>query len=134
MVLHRVISSRCHVEPKGNRPSKKTCTMEVVADREIVRQCEQNRLAMLAMAIRQFEHQKNRWPDSLDELAEIGIDLEDLQPASDQPFGYRIEADGGAVVWGIPDTLTNEIPTEPSPVVGNLYEENIDWVWRLHKR
>lgn len=100
----------------------------------IVRQCERNRLAQLAMAIRRFEHQHNHWPNSLDELTSLGVDLEALHPATVNPFNFRILANGDAIVWGIPDTSKHHIPSEPPPTDFDQHEDNIGWVWRLRRQ
>ena len=97
----------------------------------IVRYAEQNKLAKLAMAVRKFHHQFDRWPQDPGELSRIGVDPSQLR-AANWPFGYRVEESGEAVLWGIYPTTTLTLPAEPPETEGDTEKErNAAWVWRL---
>ncbi len=95
----------------------------------IVRQAEHDNLAKLAMAVRKFRHQFDRWPQSLNELSRIGVDASQLR-AANWPFGYRVEPSGAAVLWGINPTTQLTLPSQP-PETDGENERNAAWVWRL---
>ncbi len=97
----------------------------------IVRRAEQNNLAKLAMGVRKFHHNFDRWPESLEELNKVGVEASQLR-AANWPFGYRIEKSGEAVLWGIYPTTTLTLPSEPPETEGDLNkQQNAAWVWRL---
>lgn len=94
----------------------------------LVSQLEHNRLATLAMQVQKYRHQFGRWPSELNTLNEIDVDPITLAPVNGGEFGFRIDADDQAVLWGISRSHENAIPNEPPAIDGS---ENQDWVWQL---
>lgn len=94
----------------------------------MVRRAEHNHLIKLAVAVRKFHRQFDRWPKTLDELNVMGVDPTQLQ-SRDAPFGYQIEGDQ-AVIWGINRSAASMIPPQP-PEVRDEDAPHAAWVWRL---
>ncbi|NNE01418.1 MAG: hypothetical protein HKN47_29230 [Pirellulaceae bacterium] len=97
----------------------------------IVQQEENNRLAKLAMAVRKYQHDLDRWPTTLDQLSAIDIDLSMLQPVDEAKFGYRVDTNGDAILWGVPRSDLQVIGPDPLPVDDGEHAANRLWVWRL---
>ncbi len=58
------------------------------------------RRVITAIAIKQFQLQEGRWPESLDELTKIGLTSSDWKIVGSQDFGYRVIEDGSAaLLW-----------------------------------
>ena len=96
-----------------------------------VQRHEMNNLAKLTIAVRTFQREFDRWPQALDELHKINVDPNGLTPANAQSFGYRIEQNGDARLWGIERSGQQVIPSEPPPIDGVENERNARWIWRL---
>ncbi len=95
-----------------------------------VRRVEHDNLIKLAMAVRKFQRQFGAWPQSLGELSKVSVDATELT-ALNSPFGYRIEKQGDAVLWGIDRSSgPSMVPMEP-PAVIDEDSPNAAWVWRL---
>ena len=62
---------------------------------------ENNRLVKLAIGLRKYERKFGNWPKSLDELAQVGVDLNALKPIEESSFRYRVTKSGEAVTWGV---------------------------------
>lgn len=96
----------------------------------MVRRTEHDNLAKLAMAVRKFHHKFDRWPKLLEGLSEVGVDAGKLL-AMNEPFRFRVEENGDAVVWGLDRSASSGgIPAEP-PEVEHDESPNAPWVWRL---
>lgn len=103
-----------------------------------------NDLALLAIAIRQFEYSNGRLPSSLDELRTEGIDLDTFHCLDGNLPGYLIRDDvnapivqGRAVLWSYdPSSIGNEkvttVPAAPPNKSSNKLLTDIDrdsWQW-----
>lgn len=116
-----------------------------------VRQVLQNRFAKLGIAIRRYQLQQGKLPESLSDLNEIGIDPGDMQALGGDSFGYsKIDAsetadatdatEDGAVLWGYDYGTSGgrisagqTVPSEPpsiDPEQGGS-EVNQMWIWKF---
>lgn len=92
-----------------------------------VKQFEGNQLAKLAMAVRKYQHQNDRFPQSLDELYRDDASLESLTAADGTEFGFKIEENGDAVLWGGDETpFGDEVPE-----LDAMKSDAKRWIWRL---
>jgi hypothetical protein len=97
-----------------------------------VRKAVQRRMAALAIGMRLYEDRHGCFPQKLDELAEIPLDVTQLVPPGDRPFGYRV-VDGEAVLWGFDLNAASAVPAEPP----TADDETVDaesrsfWMWEL---
>ncbi|WP_153557689.1 hypothetical protein [Roseimaritima sediminicola] len=96
----------------------------------------ETRIAKTAIGIRLYQHQFDRLPASLDELAELDTDLAPLQPLGTKPFGYRPGEDH-ALLWGFdlhsassPYAVPNE-PPDLASMDESTREQQQYWLWRL---
>ena len=96
-----------------------------------IKRNEINNLAKLTMAARRFHRQFDRWPSSLDELSKISVNAKTFTPVAPQPFGFWVEDNGDALLWGVDRSDLNPIPQDPPPTDGVENERNAPWVWRL---
>jgi hypothetical protein len=95
-----------------------------------VRRIEYDNLTKLAMAVRKFHRQFGSWPKSRAELSKINVDASKMT-ALNSPFGYRLEKQGDALLWGIDRSSgPSMVPSEP-PDVADEDSPNAAWVWRL---
>lgn len=70
-----------------------------------------------AVGVRLYYDKYHRWPESLDNLTEIGIQPDWIKQVGRKPFGYRIE-DDKAILWGFdpdPNSEIVETPENPEP-------------------
>lgn len=92
------------------------------------------RLAKTAILVRLARYEHDRWPASLDELAQPEMATGPLQPLGGKPFGYRIEPDDCVLLWGF--SLTEEFQaastrqTPDEPPIQSSWEESGD-VFRI---
>ena len=100
------------------------------------RQQVANRVGKVALAIREFEAERGRFPNDLDELTDVGLVLEEVAPPFADRFGYRIE-DGDALLWCY-DVTSDEfqdgsiqLPPDPPTVTGEGGINRELWSWRL---
>ena len=100
----------------------------------IARGAMEMRIAKLAIGVRLFEKANDRWPESLDELNSLQVDLGPVRPIGSKPFGYRI-VDGSAELWGLPPEGAGDMtPDEPvDPLLSEEEEREVIefWHWRL---
>ena len=107
----------------------------------LARQVMRNRLAITAVAIRQYERQTGQLPPDLTALVEVGLQLDQVQPIQGDHFGYRIE-DNHAIIWGYnPLSGSHQaaagVPDEPPPTDNDgtvdeiQLEQNREWVWLI---
>lgn len=94
-----------------------------------VREAESNNLARQAIAVRLFQYRFGRWPETVDELEQVGMTPLDWETAGDVPFGWIADADG-VVVWGVDRSTEDEIPAQP-PTIESEDDRNAAWVWRI---
>jgi hypothetical protein len=63
----------------------------------------ETRWTLTAVAIKEFQLQRQRWPDSLDELTSVGLSASDWMATDSDAFGYQIsDDDGEAILWTTP--------------------------------
>ncbi len=98
-----------------------------------VRRAILHRQQAVAIGVRIYEQEKGLFPQSLPNLSELQLGLEELCPYDNQQFGYRIRADGVAQIWSFNLRNTDQVPAEPpNTTVGTpSAEENSMWVWEL---
>ncbi|QEG38892.1 hypothetical protein [Roseimaritima ulvae] len=94
----------------------------------------ETRIAKTAIGLRLYEHQHNAWPQALDELSTLDVDLGSLQPLGGKPFGFRV-ADGDALLWGFDmHSDATQVPDEPIDLEAldeSQREASEYWLWRL---
>lgn len=78
----------------------------------IVRQVLQNRIALLAIALRRYQLQHGDFPKSLQELADSGFDTASLTWLRGESFGYRYR-EAGITLWGGDPLRDDPISSEP---------------------
>ncbi len=72
-----------------------------------VRNERERRWTLTAVAIKEFQMQQQRWPDSLDELTSVGLSASDWMVTDSAAFGYQINDDGDeAILWTTPSDGT----------------------------
>ena len=98
--------------------------------KRLVRSENNNRLAKLAMSVRKYQHLKNRFPKSLDELYDWDASLKSLTAADGTTFGFQITAQGDAVLWGGDET---PFGVEP-PELDSQDKDGLPWIWRLKSK
>lgn len=76
----------------------------------IVRNRTEHRLAAHAIAVAIFRKSQGRWPS---DFSEVDLPDADLSPPGGKPFGYRIEEDGRACLWGFNVRSAQSTPPEP---------------------
>lgn len=96
----------------------------------IVRNLTENRLAAHALAVAIYGKKHGDWPP---DLSAVGLDQSALAPPGGKPFGYRIEPDGRACLWGFRLQAARSTPAEPPPLEGPAgpQEETRRSLWRL---
>ncbi len=75
------------------------------------REEEQRRLLRCALAAKQFQLKKGRWPVSVSDLAEIGLTKEDWTSLAETPFAITPDMDG----------VTLSSPSQSNPAVRSLF-------------
>ncbi len=99
-----------------------------------VRRAALHRLGAIAIAIRLHEKQTGRFPQTLDELKEFGVEPDQLSPPAAKRFGYATD-EIGAIVWGYDFFRGKELPTTPPtrPIGEDSYEvqQHDMWNWYL---
>ncbi len=96
-----------------------------------VRRAVQHRMAAVAIALRLYQFQYDQFPASLQELAKLELGVEQLGPAADKAFGYRIDSRGIAQLWSHNLREPNDaIPTEPYDTTDPESSDAM-WVWEL---
>ncbi len=97
------------------------------------RRALQHRLAAVAIGLRLFEQQHSRFPQTLQELSQLELGLEQLGPSTQTTFGYRVNEDGIAQLWSY-NMLTDEtVPAEPYATTDPQSSDAM-WVWELQPR
>ncbi len=95
----------------------------------------QNRLAALAMGARLYEYQHGELPEKLVDVVEYGADSAELMPPGGQPFGYRRDESGSAVLWGFEVSASTQGAVPQSPPVKAASQPNSTleerWIYRL---
>jgi len=94
----------------------------------------QCRLVATAVHIRLYQATHETWPTSLADLNDVGFSANGHAPPGPKPFGYRVEPNGMAIVWGFPLQATQDLPgmteTPDEPPRGGEPSEN-DFVFEL---
>ena len=104
------------------------------------------RIAKLAIGLRLFEKQNDRWPKSLDQLEAVeDNDLGPIQPIGPKPLGFKV-SDGTAEIWGFHpenasdmtpeepvDPVTREAGLDPTSLQNQLQDFWEYWHWKLSK-
>lgn len=96
-----------------------------------VRRTVQHRLAAVAIGLRLYERQHDRFPTSLSELAQLELGLEQLGPSVGKSFGYRVDSRGIAQVWSHNQREPGDtIPLQPYDT-SDPESNDAMWVWEL---
>lgn len=142
--LDAVYANGGGVEQIQNSLSLSFCPSLGAIAENLVRCRMLNDLATLAIAIRQFEHSNGRLPESLDELASEGINLDSLSCLDGKLPGYFLRGDanapivqGRAVLWSFdPRSLDSNsistVPAAPPNMPSNKKLDHVDkdpWQW-----
>lgn len=99
----------------------------------VVRQQSHLRLAKLAIAIELYRLKTNRLPESLNDVAEIGVDLEQNKPVGGKPFGYRLSDDKtSAEIWGFDLLSRNKQTPDTPPEVDEMLDPEPWWLWKIN--
>lgn len=87
------------------------------------------RQATLASAVRLFQLENDRFPETLAEIESDTIVLKNLMPPGGKPFGYEIDAtNGNAVIWGLDVRFADEVSDErPPPAEPPANDDNTVW-------
>jgi hypothetical protein len=96
----------------------------------IVQNRTNNRLAAHAVAVAIFRKSHGRWPA---DLSVLELPAADLSPPGGRPFGYRLEADDRACLWGFSLRLSQATPPEPPSLdlpAGEL-ERILPTIWHI---
>ncbi len=105
---------------------------QLIAD-VLINHAQLHRQARIAIAIRLYEHEHGTLPAN---LAELPINLNELQPFGATPFGYQ-RNDAKAVLWGFHlSDRVKQVPLEvPSCDLGVPFaKENIPFVWEMNPK
>lgn len=100
----------------------------------IVRNLTEKRLAAHAVATAIFRKSQGRWPKDLSELnSELDLDPATLAPPGGKPFGYRIDPDARACLWGFNLTDAHSTPPEPESldVAEGPVEQRRHNIWHI---
>ena len=97
-----------------------------------IRRALQHRIAALAIGLRLYEDRKGKLPASLNDLAELPMDLKALAPTKDRSFGYRRDGNN-AKLWGGTFQDAFHIPTEPPAIVAGEPDNSGKefWLWEF---
>ena len=97
-----------------------------------IRRALQHRIAALAIGLRLYEDRKGKLPASLNDLAELPMDLKALAPTKDRSFGYRRDGNN-AKLWGGTFQDAVHIPTEPPAIVAGEPDNSGKkfWLWEF---
>ena len=95
---------------------------------EIFDRFETNRrLTYTALAVKRYQVKNNRWPKSLNELADVGLVANDWTTTNRQSFGYEV-VDEMAYVWSYGNPDKKVVPSkrpEPDPADADGYLEHL---------
>ncbi|MGN6546447.1 MAG: hypothetical protein ACTHK7_15440 [Aureliella sp.] len=96
------------------------------------------RQATLGIGLRLYEDEHGALPEKLEQLSELGLDLSQLTPIGDKPFGYRRD-ESHATLWSFSLLQHKSTPAEPPSIDESSgdateqrrAEENRRWVWEF---
>lgn len=95
-----------------------------------IRNAMRSRLTALGLAVRLFEKREGRFPTDLNEL-QVTLDLPNLDPVGNKPFGFRVEPDNSVTLWGFEPRTTLDTPKFPPNQAGNLTPLDEMWLLQL---
>ncbi|MEZ6137808.1 MAG: hypothetical protein R3C53_23215 [Pirellulaceae bacterium] len=72
-----------------------------------------HRMAAICIGIRLYEKKHARLPTSLAELVDVGVDATQLTAPSNQSFGFSVDAEQNALVWGYDIRTESAVPPVP---------------------
>jgi hypothetical protein len=102
----------------------------------LARQVMHTRMGQLALGLQVYQHRYGHWPERLDDLRQVGLDVSTMVPLGDKPFGYRVE-EGMALLWGFEPTIyhARQVPDDPPLLDDPLWAHvNGRWLWKLPPR
>jgi len=94
------------------------------------RRAVQHRLAAVAIGLRLHQQQHGSFPQSLAELSQLKMGLEQLGPGAGKAFGYRLGMAGKAQLWSYNIRKESSVPLEPYDLSSRDGDDPI-WVWEL---
>jgi hypothetical protein len=97
-----------------------------------IRRALQHRMAALAIGLRLYEDRHGKFPNSLNELSNLPMNLKPLELTKELSFGYRVEG-GNAKLWGGSFQDAFSIPAEP-PVIAFGEPDTTQkelWLWEF---
>ncbi len=88
---------------------------------------DERRFTLTAVAIKLYQKKFQRWPTTLSQLVEVGLDREDWTTTIEEPFGYMLDEDS-VVVWTHPSDSNHYSvrPSVPKTFEDALYESPND--------
>ncbi len=97
-----------------------------------IRRALQHRMAALAIGLRLYEDRHGKFPNSLNDLSELPMDVNPLGLTKDLSFGYRVNG-SNAKLWGGSFQDAFSIPAEP-PVIAVGEPDTTQkelWLWEF---
>jgi len=97
-----------------------------------IRRALQHRMAALAIGLRLYEDRHGKFPNSLKDLSDLPMDVNQLGPTQERSFGYRLEG-SDAKLWGGSFQDAFAIPAEPPVIVAGEPDTTMQefWSWDL---
>lgn len=91
-----------------------------------------SRLAILGLAVREFQAKFGKLPDALDDLKQVGTDPAQLAPPGPKPFGFR-KLDSSVALWGFQSRNNDTTPDDPPDVTDENHQWDRMWLWQMEK-
>ena len=91
-----------------------------------------SRLAILGIAVREFQAKFGKLPDALDDLKQVGTDPVQLTPPGSKPFGFR-KLDSSVALWGFQSRNNDTTPDDPPDVTDDNHQWDKMWLWQMEK-
>ena len=91
-----------------------------------------SRLAILGIAVREYQSKFGKMPDTLEDLNQVGTDPTQLAPPGAKPFGFR-KLDSSVALWGFQSRNNDTTPDDPPDVTDANHQWDRMWLWQMEK-
>ncbi len=97
-----------------------------------IRRALQHRMAALAIGLRLYEDRHGKFPNSLNDLSDLPMEVKPLGPTQERSLGYRVDG-SDAKLWGGSFQDAFAIPVNPPMIEGGDLAKNGNeiWLWEL---